>query len=846
MTRGDVVVVVPVYGARELFEECLRSVVEHTTPGTRVLVADDASPDPGIEAFTAQLAAGAPVELDYVRRPENLGFVGNMNAAFAETAPADVVIVNSDTVVPAAWLERLRAAAYSDGLVATASTLTNHGTILSVPDCEVPVAAAPGRALDHRGRRARSRAPRRACTRASRPASGTACTSVAPRSSWSATSTRRSRRATARRSTSASAASRAGCVTSSPTTSTSSTAARARSAAPARSRQQANEDELNRRYPYYAKAVRRSRDVGDDAARALAGGGAAGGRRAVGDDRRLLPGPDADRHAGARTRAGGALARRGDVRLRVTVPRSLGDRAREALDGMGIERMWHDEADESTEPSDIVHRPYQVTTPRDLLLLGRLGRRVVLTQLDAIAYHNPAYFTDHEEWRGYRELTRQALAFAHRVVFCSPHARDDSLAEDLVDDERAALVALGIDHRVVVADGEPVAPPGVEGRPFLLCLGTDFLHKNHPFALALFQRLREAHGFDGRLVLAGPHALRGTSEGEEAAWRAANPSLAADVIALGEAPEAQKAWLYRHAALVLYPTTFEGFGFIPFEAAEAGAPSLWANQSSMADLLPSEHAGIVPWDVEASAANARAADRRPAAARGGGPQGGRRADLGPLRRAAPGRLPRRRDRTTARLGRAARVALRPRDVARRPWRLAEPRRPAGPARRLRPPGAEAHRLRRAEERLPGDVPRAAGGIERRLVGRRGSAAERQRLAGWSGCARRSHDVRTTDGWSRRHSCRPPRRKSPRWDMGAIELTLVASAASHPLPPSPPLTFARPAADAYSPQTRVGPASASRACQGAVEPSAGTLRVTGAPGATAPSAVWGNMSPKRRR
>ena len=58
------VVVVPVYGARDLFEECLRSVVEHTTPGTRVLVADDASPDPGIQAFTEQLAAGAPVQLD--------------------------------------------------------------------------------------------------------------------------------------------------------------------------------------------------------------------------------------------------------------------------------------------------------------------------------------------------------------------------------------------------------------------------------------------------------------------------------------------------------------------------------------------------------------------------------------------------------------------------------------------------------------------------------------------------------------------------------------------------------------------------------------------------------------
>jgi glycosyltransferase involved in cell wall biosynthesis len=153
-------------------------------------------------------------------------------------------------------------------------------------------------------------------------------------------------------------------------------------------------------------------------------------------------------------------------------------------------------------------------------------------------------------------------------------------------------------------DGEPVAPPGLEGRPFLLCLGTDFLHKNHPFAFALFERLRTQHGFDGRLVLAGPHALRGTSEGEEAKWRAAHPELAADVVALGEAPEAEKEWLYRNAALVLYPTTFEGFGFIPFEAALAGTPSLWAAQSSMADLLPAEHAGIVAWDAEASAANA--------------------------------------------------------------------------------------------------------------------------------------------------------------------------------------------------------------------------------------------------
>jgi len=603
VTRGDAVVVVPVYGARELFEECLRSVVEHTPPGTRVVVADDASPDPGIQAFTGRLADGAAVALTYVRREENLGFVGNMNAAFRDTAPADVVIVNSDTVVPEAWLARLRAAAYSDGLVATASTLTNHGTILSIPERDRPSPLPPpGLSITETDARIARASPRLHpriptgvghCLYIRRSALELVGGFDPLFSPGYGEEVDFCQRCTARGLRHVVAddlyvfhhgAASFGSVHS--------------------TRRSANEAELNRRYPYYAKAVlEAATSEGIPLARSLAAARLAVGELSVTIDGSCL-GPNLTGTQVLALELAGALARRPEVRLRVTVPRSLGDRARTALDALGVERMWHDEADEDTEPTDVVHRPYQVTTPRDLLLLGRLGRRVVLTQLDSIAYHNPAYFSDYAEWRGYRELTRGALAFADRVVFCSPHARDDSRAEDLVDDERAELVALGIDHRVVVADTEPVAPAGVEGRPFLLCLGTDFLHKNHPFAFALFERLRDAHGFDGRLVLAGPHAARGTSQAEEAAWREAHPRLAADVVGLGECPEAEKAWLYRHAALVLYPTTFEGFGFIPFEAAEAGAPSLWADQSSMGDLLPSAHAGIVPWDAEASAANA--------------------------------------------------------------------------------------------------------------------------------------------------------------------------------------------------------------------------------------------------
>ena len=52
---------------------------------------------------------------------------------------------------------------------------------------------------------------------------------------------------------------------------------------------------------------------------------------------------------------------------------------------------------------------------------------------------------------------------------------------------------------------------------------------------------------------------------------------------------------------MVYPTTFEGFGLVPFEAANLGVPTLFAWVTSLRDLFPAELALLVPWDAEASA-----------------------------------------------------------------------------------------------------------------------------------------------------------------------------------------------------------------------------------------------------
>jgi hypothetical protein len=51
----------------------------------------------------------------------------------------------------------------------------------------------------------------------------------------------------------------------------------------------------------------------------------------------------------------------------------------------------------------------------------------------------------------------------------------------------------------------------------------------------------------------------------------------------------------------VFPSTYEGFGLVPFEAAEQGTPCFHAYQTSLRDTLPERSGTLVPWDADASA-----------------------------------------------------------------------------------------------------------------------------------------------------------------------------------------------------------------------------------------------------
>lgn len=605
--RGETVVCIPVYGALPLFAECLSSVLRHTPADVPIVVADDASPDPAIERFVAELeeaGAFAERELVYLRQPRNRGFPGNVNSAFEVAAPADVIVLNSDCVVAEGWLEGLRRAAYSDATVATASALTNHGTILSVPERNRPVSGLPqdhdlaraAAALMSQSLRLYPRLPTAIghCMYVRRQALDLVGDFDLAFSPGYGEEVDFSQRCLLHGLSHVAADDvfvlhHAG-----------GSLAEDGAANPV---QAEHEKIIASRYPYYDRAQRAagSAELGP-LPRALAAARRAILGLTVTIDARCL-GPfvtGTQVHTLEVIRALTATDRLG---VRVIVPPDLGDHAGAQLAEMpNVELIPHTDVHPAMSKSDVAHRPYQVNNADDLLILRCAAMRTVITHQDLIAYRNPGYFPGYPQWERYQRLTRQALALADRVVFFSRHAAADTLREDLIDADRVRVVYIGVDHAAQSA--EPSAPAGVERlgeRPMLLCLGTDFRHKNRLFALRLLEAMRDRHDWPGVLVLAGPRVVQGSSAGEEASYLARRPELAERVITLPAVSEAEKAWLMERCSAVLYPTTYEGFGLMPFEAAAAGRPCLFAAQTALAETLPAELATLVPWDPEASA-----------------------------------------------------------------------------------------------------------------------------------------------------------------------------------------------------------------------------------------------------
>ena len=129
--RTPIDVVIPVYNAVDDVVRCVESVLEHTRDYNLVLI-DDASPDGAVAGYFSSLGRRALAHVTLLRNERNLGFTGTANRAMERTR-ADIVLLNSDTIVADGWLDALARCAASDPTIGTITPFSNNAEICSYP-----------------------------------------------------------------------------------------------------------------------------------------------------------------------------------------------------------------------------------------------------------------------------------------------------------------------------------------------------------------------------------------------------------------------------------------------------------------------------------------------------------------------------------------------------------------------------------------------------------------------------------------------------------------------------------------------------------------------------------------
>ena len=147
-TSPGCAVVIPVYADLRRTMACLRTVLATCPADVSVIVVDDATPEPPLARALDQLAAEGRIVL--IRHLQNQGFPISANDGMRAAEGRDILLLNSDTLVPAGWVERMRARlAFTD--VGTVTPFSNDATILSYPAVDRPnpvPSLAEMRALD--------------------------------------------------------------------------------------------------------------------------------------------------------------------------------------------------------------------------------------------------------------------------------------------------------------------------------------------------------------------------------------------------------------------------------------------------------------------------------------------------------------------------------------------------------------------------------------------------------------------------------------------------------------------------------------------------------------------------
>ena len=252
-----------------------------------------------------------------------------------------------------------------------------------------------------------------------------------------------------------------------------------------------------------------------------------------------------------------------------------------------------------TGPLDVVHGGNYVVPPT------RRAARVV-TVHDLTVEHFPELCDP--PTLAYPGLIRRAVAEGAWVHTDSEFVAAEVVATFAVDPARVRAVPLGVPPLPAAAPAGASLPIDLpEGcRRYVLAVGTIEPRKDYPLLVRAFGAVAAAHP-DVALVVVG-----GDGWGAERFAEAVAASPARDrIVRPGYLSDADLAAVLRSAAVLAYPSRYEGFGFPPLQAMAASVPVVATAAGAVPEVVGDGAWLVAPGDVDGLA------DRLVAALNGG-------------------------------------------------------------------------------------------------------------------------------------------------------------------------------------------------------------------------------------
>jgi GT2 family glycosyltransferase len=143
-TPGLVSILIPCCGMQEYTKLCVASVLKHSRAPFELIFLDIGSLD-GTADYLAGLKSGAPVRIETVRTPTDLGINVVCEQALAQARGDFLVLLNNDTVVTNGWLQQVIGLANLSPAMGLVGPMSNYAAVPQLV-VTVPYRVSPRRA----------------------------------------------------------------------------------------------------------------------------------------------------------------------------------------------------------------------------------------------------------------------------------------------------------------------------------------------------------------------------------------------------------------------------------------------------------------------------------------------------------------------------------------------------------------------------------------------------------------------------------------------------------------------------------------------------------------------------